>query len=166
MVNKPARNNMTVKPAPVPAPVPLPLPVTPVPRNLIVKPIQLTNNEIRRAMKERPAQRKRTMKNGGARGETCVSILLKVLPKEDDYQRMVDNNCSAIDVSRTYREFVMDQRLKADGLDEEDCDFLLALCRRVLKKRVSHVDLEPCSNFPTTKVFLDRVNNFVTVNDR
>jgi len=146
---------MPNKVAPYNAPVkPTPLPKSP------------SSNAIRRAIRATPVQRKRTMKNGGAKAETCVSILLKVLPKEDDYQRMIDNDCPAIDATRTYSEFVADQRIKAGGLEAEDCDFLLALCKRVLKNRVSHVDLEPCTNFPTVKVFLDRVSNFVTVNNR
>ena len=130
-------------------------------------PKSLTEAELRKKLRA-PIGKRITMKNGGAANplENCVSILLRTLPDKEDYERMVDLDCEAIDTTKSYKEFVNDQRAKAAALGRDDCNFLLALCKRVLNKRVSHLDLEGCTVFPTVRVFLDNDSKFVTVNDR
>lgn len=137
-----------------------PKPAPPAPKSL-------TKAELREALRT-PYGVRKTNKNGGARNPavSCVSMLLKVLPDENDYARMVDLECESIDTTKTYKEFVNGQREKAKALDKEDCDFLFALCARVLKRKVYHVDLEGCNPFQTTIVFLDNNSNFVTGNER
>jgi hypothetical protein len=105
----------------------------------------------------------RARKVGGA--ETCITALLKVLPDEDDFERMVDMDCSAID-TKSYNTFVNFQRAAASRLNAADCAFLLGLCQRVKGNYIEQMDLESCAVFKTSYVFIDVNDKIVVVNPR
>jgi hypothetical protein len=106
---------------------------------------------------------RRVRKVGGA--DTCITALLKVLPDEGDFERMVDQDCSAINTN-SYDAFVNFQRAAASRLNAADCAFLLGLCQRVKGNHIAQMDLESCAVFETSYVFIGVNGKIVVVNPR
>jgi len=113
----------------------------------------------------RKAARGTRRMRGGADG-ACVAAVQRLLPDERDYDRMQDNECSAVEPGQDYDEWVAGQLAKARALNNEDCAFVTALCRRIIQGRLSHMDMESCAVFGTAGVFFDKAGNLVTWNDR
>jgi hypothetical protein len=102
---------------------------------------------------------------GGADG-ACVAAVRRLLPDELDYERMQDNECSAVEPGQGYDEWVTGQLAKARALNNEDCAFVTELCARINRRRMAHMDMESCAVFGTAGVFFDQAGKIVTWNDR
>ena len=111
-------------------------------------------------------QNTRRARKVGGTAPACVTALEKVLPDEGDWGRMVDYDCSAIDNTQSYDEFVAFQRATVTALSAEDCAFVLSLCKRIRKNEISQMDLESCSVFGSAYLFFDNERKLVIGNPR
>ena len=97
--------------------------------------------------------------------QTCVSLLKRLLPGEDDFERMQENNVTVTE-DKTYPQFVDYNVGTVFAMPESECAFHKSLFERILRHRVSSMDLEGCSVFSADNVFFDEKQNLVVVNQR
>lgn len=93
----------------------------------------------------------------------CAADLVRMLPDDYDYERMKDNDSNNIDSSKSYEEFVEDQRARASSLSPDDCAFLQSLLERVAKRGIKSMDMEYANAHSAQQVFLDMKNRPVVV---
>jgi hypothetical protein len=91
---------------------------------------------------------------------------MRVLPSDDDYKRMVYEECRSIDNSESYDDFKAFQRETADFLSAEDCLRVKGLLELIQAGRISNMDMEPCVPMESTMLFFDKEKKLVIVNDR
>lgn len=110
---------------------------------------------------------RKVRKTGGAgQANSPVALLLKALPDEHDYERMVDYDSSSINTTKSYEEFVNYQRATATGLSADDSAFLKNLVQRVLRGKMSQVDMESCGPMRSSYVYFDKKQNLVVGSPR
>lgn len=112
----------------------------------------------------RKASRGTRRMRGGA--GPCVALVRRLLPDERDYERMQDNECSAIVPGQDYDAWVRGQMQTVNALNNEECAYVAAVCQHIIAGRLSHMDMESCAVFGTAGVFFDQAGNLVTWNDR
>ena len=83
-----------------------------------------------------------------------------------DYERMLATECSSIDRTRTYAQFIEWNRKCIDELVDAERNFLLQLCNKINTNKISLMDLESCAVFKAHKIYYDRRKNLCIVNPR
>jgi hypothetical protein len=101
-------------------------------------------------------------------GVACFSVaqFMKRIPDEYDYERMVNYDCDAIDTTKSYEEFKVDQTAAAATLNPEECERLKTVLALLDANKLEQIDLETCAPTKSTKIFFDKNGKIVLVNDR
>ena len=98
--------------------------------------------------------------------ENCLSLLEKLLPPEDCYERMVALKCYQINLKDDYDQFVNYNQDIIFNYSEEECDFFIKLCNNIINKKISSMDMESCCVFRQDGLFFDKKKNIVVFNYR
>jgi hypothetical protein len=98
--------------------------------------------------------------------ENCLSLLEKLLPQEDCYERMVDLKCSKINLKYNYDQFINYNQDIIFNYTDEECDFFIKLCNNIINNKISSMDLECCCVFRQDGIFFDKTKNIVIFNYR
>lgn len=108
---------------------------------------------------------RRSRKVGG--GEcNIVESLMRVLPGDHDYERMVNEECRSIDNSESYEDFMAFQKKTVESLSAEDCLRVKGLLELIKAGRMSNMDMESCASMESTMLLFDKEKKLVIVNDR
>jgi len=93
------------------------------------------------------------------------TIIAYVVPS-NDYERMVAYECSAIDTTKSYAEFLDWNQRCLNAMTDADITWLMGLCTRLKRKTVRLMDMEPCSVFTADAIYFDKEKNLCIVNPR
>lgn len=96
----------------------------------------------------------------------CLSLLEKLIPPEDCYERMVALKCYQINLKDNYDQFVNYNQDIIFNYSDEECDFFIKLCNNIINKKISSMDLESCCIFRQDGIFFDKKKNIVVFNYR
>jgi hypothetical protein len=88
------------------------------------------------------------------------------LPDDGAYERMKGYDCSAIDRSLPYNEFVRWNIECIRGLTDDDKEWVVGLCKRLKKNTIGLMDLESCAVFVGDCIYFDKNKNLVIANPR
>lgn len=88
-----------------------------------------------------------------------------VIPKEDDFVRMIDQECRGI-VVKSYKDFVEWNLDCLKKSTEEDLKFFRLMCNRIMRKEISQMDFEDCIVWITDFLYFDYKRNLVLAHSR
>ena len=92
--------------------------------------------------------------------------MLSFIVEDYDYVRMVDSECSGIDITKSYEEFLEWNRLCISKLSPDDLTWLQGLCKRIQTSQLCQMDLESCSMFETSYFYFNKQKQLCFVNPR
>ena len=98
--------------------------------------------------------------------ENCLSLLEKLIPPEDCYERMVDLKCYQINLKDDYEQFVNYNQDIIFNYSDEECEFFIKLCNNIINKKISSMDMESCCVFRQDGLFFDKKKNIIVFNYR
>ena len=93
------------------------------------------------------------------------TIIAHVVPSYD-YDRMVDSDCSGIDTTKSYAEFLDWNQTCLNAMTDADITWLMGLCTRLKGRTIKLMDMEPCSVFTADAIYFDKQANLCIVNPR
>jgi hypothetical protein len=93
-------------------------------------------------------------------------LLEIVLPNEDDFYRMVEEECRAVVSFQTYTEFVMWNIECLRVSSEEELKFFRFLSNKIMRGEFLQMDFEDCNVWKTSNLFFDMKRNLVVVHPR
>jgi len=96
----------------------------------------------------------------------CMQLLNRLLVDQYDYNRMMEHDCSHIDKSKTYLEFVEWNVTCLKEYCKENCSLFKNLCDKIIQQKIGQMDMESCAVFKTSNLLFDKNNNLVIVNPR
>jgi hypothetical protein len=108
---------------------------------------------------------RRSRKVGGAACDLAAAFM-RVTPRDDDYERMIDQESSSIDASLSYQEFYRYQQETVSSLSAEDCLRVKGLLELIKAKRINNMDMESCASMESSMLFFDKNKELVIANDR
>jgi len=116
----------------------------------------------------RAVSKKRSTRRVKMSGGACnvLAEFMKRIPNSDEYERMVNEECSAINTSKTYEEFEIQQNAACVVMIDKDCERLKAILSLVSEGRLRNMDMEYCASMASSIVFFDRKGSIVIANDR
>jgi hypothetical protein len=97
--------------------------------------------------------------------KTCLTLLRKLLPDDYDFERMEDNDYSAVK-GKTYEQFLEYNISVVEAMSEVDCAFHQALFERILRGNVKTMDMEYASASSASNAFFDLKGRIVIVTPR
>jgi hypothetical protein len=123
-------------------------------------------------MSTRKNQRKnrstrRNRQSGGAPTDAeLVAALMSVIIDEDDYERMVGYESSAIDNTKSYAEFVEWNKSCVKTQSDTDKFLFVLMAKRVKSGLIEMVDMETTNPWNASNLFFDTTKHFVFVHPR
>lgn len=93
------------------------------------------------------------------------TIIAYVVPS-DDYERMVAYECSAIDASKTYAEFLDWNQACLNAMSDADIAWLMGLCTRLKDGALNLMDMEPCVTWTADAIYFDKNKKLCIVHPR
>ena len=123
-------------------------------------------------MSTRKNQRKnrstrRNRQSGGAPTDAeLVAALMSVIIDEDDYERMVGYESSAIDNTKSYGEFVEWNKSCVKTQSDTDKFLFVLMAKRVKSGLIEMVDMETTNPWNASNLFFDTTKHFVFVHPR
>jgi hypothetical protein len=107
----------------------------------------------------------RTLRNN-LTDEELEAALMSVIVDEYDYQRMVDYKSNAIDVQKSYDEFLTFNKACLKAKSDDDKIRFLFMVKRTLSKKMMVMDMENAYAVRVTNFFFDLKKNHVHVTPR
>jgi len=92
--------------------------------------------------------------------------VLDYLVAECEWERMVDQECKAINPSLSYSEFVAYNTTCLEELSPKDLKWVQRLCKRLNSEKVGMMDLECCGIWKASCFFYDLNKELVIVHPR
>lgn len=107
---------------------------------------------------------RRARKVGGA----CflVADVMELIPDELDYERMIEQEYSGVDTTKSYEQFRIAQNATVATLSDEECIRLKAIVELLKKGGLKNMDMESCVAMRSSMLFFDSKRNIVIANPR
>ena len=110
---------------------------------------------------------RRNRQRGGAPTDVeLVNALMSVIIDEDDYERMVGYESSAIDNTKSYDEFVEWNKSCVKAQSDTDKFLFVLMAKRVKSGLIEMVDMETANPWNASNLFFDTTKHFVFVHPR
>ena len=103
-------------------------------------------------------------KGGGACN--IADDLLKALPKEYDYNRLVHYKSNSINSKTSYEDFIINQEAMISTLSDEECIKAKTVLDLIANKGLKLMDMEYASSVTPTNMFFDTNRRMVIVSPR
>ena len=98
-----------------------------------------------------------------SRTDMMYDIVGYIVP-ECYYERMIHEECSGIDSSYTYNDFIIYNYNCLSELSDDDIKWMWDLCRRI--NSTGLMDMESCAIFQADSFFFDTQKKIIIVNPR
>jgi len=82
------------------------------------------------------------------------------------YERMLGEDCKAIDEGETYHDFLSWNKSCLEELSDDDIKWVWGLCQRLNNKKIGTMDMEDCGIWEADSIFYDLNKNLVIVHPR
>jgi phosphoserine aminotransferase len=76
-----------------------------------------------------------------------ISEIMTYLPDEHDFQRMKSLNCKNVDTILSFQDFLAWNEKCIKEISQDQRNWVLGLCQKIKKYKISLMDLESCSIF-------------------
>jgi hypothetical protein len=98
--------------------------------------------------------------------EECITLFTKIKLNTYDYDRMIDSECSKINMKLSYDQF-LEWNIKCiiESCDEDRLLFKI-LANNIINKKIGQMDLESCAVFGSCSLFYDTKKRLIIVNPR
>ena len=94
-----------------------------------------------------------------------LRIMTHVVP-ECYYERMLGQECKAIDEGETYHDFLAWNKSCLEELSHDDVMWTWGLCRRLNNNNIGTMDMEDCGIWEADAIFYDLNKKLVIVHPR
>lgn len=98
--------------------------------------------------------------------DDLVLRCLDYLVAECEYERMIDQYCSAINPSLSYDDFVLYNKSCLEELSPKRLKWVWRLCKELDSEKIRMMDLEDCNLWKASCLFYDLNKNIVIVHPR
>ena len=98
--------------------------------------------------------------------DDLVLRCLDYLVAECEYERMLGEECKAIDPSLSYDDFVLYNKSCLEELSPKRLKWVWRLCKELDSEKIQMMDLEDCGLWKATCFFYDLNMNLVIVHPR
>ena len=96
--------------------------------------------------------------------DILIQKIMKHIVDKNDYDRMIERDCSKIDIDMSYIEFILYNKKCLDSLSYDDIKWVLEVCKRINK--IGMMDLQSCAVWKASYIFYDINKNIVIVHER
>jgi hypothetical protein len=93
-------------------------------------------------------------------------LLKNFIPSKLDYGRMIAEECSGIDETLSYNEFLDWNISCIMEYSDEDFNFLVKLCSKIGCNQICQMDMESCVVWDSSGVFFNKEKNIVIYHPR
>jgi hypothetical protein len=98
--------------------------------------------------------------------DILIIRILHNLVAECEYERMVFEQCRAIDLSLSYNDFLAYNKKCLEELSPEDLEWMRCLCKGLNSHRIGMMDLEDCGIWKAHCFFYNLEKDIVIVHPR
>ena len=95
-----------------------------------------------------------------------ISEIMTYLPDADDFRRMTEFRCKNVDTIHSYHDFLAWTQRCITDLSQDERNWVLGLCQRIKKYKVSLMDLESCTIFDASMIYYCQNKELCIVNPR
>ena len=95
-----------------------------------------------------------------------ISEIMAYLPHDDDFRRMKSYNCKNVDTIQSYQDFLSWNQKCINDLSQDERNWVLGLCQKMKKYKISHMDLESCAVFDVYMIYYCQNKNLCIVDPR
>lgn len=95
-----------------------------------------------------------------------ISEIMNYRPNEQDFQRMKSHKCQNVDTIASYQDFLAWNEKCITELSQDERNWVLGLCQRMKRYKITHMDLESCAVFDAFVMYYCQEKNLCIVNPR
>jgi hypothetical protein len=95
-----------------------------------------------------------------------INEIMRHLPDAGDFQRMIELNCKNVDAIQSYQGFLSWNETCIKELSQDERNWVLGLCQKIKKFKISLMDLESCAVFDAFKIYYCQNKHLCIVNPR
>lgn len=95
-----------------------------------------------------------------------ITEIMTFIPDADDFQRMKSHDCQNVHTIRSYQDFLAWNEKCIKELSQDERNWVLGLCQKIKKYKISLMDLESCAVFDAFKIYYCQNKNLCIASPR